>query len=195
MPSGDTAQATLYALFLFYHLQVHWAILFLPPCVAVARVFYHCHWFGDTMGGALAGSLGFGLSVLAVWSLGFWFIINNQHFHRFPQSKHSTNLCSLQLTSSLVHQHFESAFQCIQCSHSCTWSTWRSPSSSLLYASLFAFYFLYTPTYASKSSFSRASLNLRISLDAIYLVSIFTSSSGFMNPCNKFCRNSLFGGF
>ena len=71
MPSGDTAQATLYALFLFYHLQVHWAILFLPPCVAVARVFYHCHWFGDTMGGALAGSLGFGLSVLAVWSLGF----------------------------------------------------------------------------------------------------------------------------
>src|SRR5688572_291795 len=64
MPSGDTAQAALFAFFLKYefpdlYLQLGgnsfaWKWISL---VAFARVFHHCHFFGDTIIGALLGYL------------------------------------------------------------------------------------------------------------------------------------------
>ena len=53
-PSGDTTHATLFSFFLLFHFgNPYWTII--VPCVAFARVFYQCHWFGDTLGGACAG--------------------------------------------------------------------------------------------------------------------------------------------
>ena len=69
MPSGDTAQATLYACFLVAHLHVHWSVLFIILLVAFARVFYYCDWIGDTMAGALCGVLSLILSVFFQWAI------------------------------------------------------------------------------------------------------------------------------
>ena len=54
MPSGDSVQAAHFALYNGLALQQPW-LLAIVPCVAFARVYYHCHWVGDTVVGALCG--------------------------------------------------------------------------------------------------------------------------------------------
>jgi len=48
MPSGDTAQAAIYAAVLsaFLGHRGWWLLL---PAGAFGRVWYHCHWIGDTL--------------------------------------------------------------------------------------------------------------------------------------------------
>lgn len=62
MPSGDTAQAALLVFFIKYNFVELYTILGewqfalkLITLVAFGRVFYHCHFFGDTIAGALLG--------------------------------------------------------------------------------------------------------------------------------------------
>jgi membrane-associated phospholipid phosphatase len=55
MPSGDTAQSALWAGFIWIHFNYPPIFLFIIPLVAFARVYYMCHWIGDTMIGALFG--------------------------------------------------------------------------------------------------------------------------------------------
>jgi membrane-associated phospholipid phosphatase len=61
-PSGDTAQAALFAFFIKYnfeHIFVQlggdFFIIKFITLVAFARVFHHCHYFGDTIAGGLLG--------------------------------------------------------------------------------------------------------------------------------------------
>ena len=55
MPSGDTSAAAVFCL-------INMAIMDLPamyivlPLVALGRVYYQCHWFGDTIIGAIVGT-------------------------------------------------------------------------------------------------------------------------------------------
>ena len=62
MPSGDTAQAALLVFFIKYNFVEMYMMLGnwqfaakLITLVAFGRVFYHCHYFGDTIMGALLG--------------------------------------------------------------------------------------------------------------------------------------------
>lgn len=54
MPSGDSAAAADFCLFIStaFGLQSIWIIV---PLVCCGRVFYFCHWFGDTFMGVLLG--------------------------------------------------------------------------------------------------------------------------------------------
>eukprot|EP00392_Amoebophrya_sp_AT5.2_P010230 g10283.t1 len=56
-PSGDTAQAANFGLFMFVFGGYVSGICVLLPLVAFARVFYVCHWIEDTIGGCLVGTL------------------------------------------------------------------------------------------------------------------------------------------
>lgn len=79
MPSGDTAQAAMWCtLFYCYYYTTSvdpstlpffaphtpWFFL-LVPLTAAGRVYYCCHWWGDTVGGATLGAS----AALAVWSV------------------------------------------------------------------------------------------------------------------------------
>ena len=62
MPSGDTTQAAVFVGFCaynlpnFYHFMGGSSFAFKHIClVASARVFYHCHYIGDTVVGGLLG--------------------------------------------------------------------------------------------------------------------------------------------
>lgn len=54
MPSGDAAQAALWALLLVRNGHSP-LLLLLPPLTCVGRVVYGCHWLGDVVAGALVG--------------------------------------------------------------------------------------------------------------------------------------------
>jgi len=56
MPSGDTIQAAqiAFALFLFYDT---YSVLLLIPLVAYGRVYFRCHWIGDTIVATILGVL------------------------------------------------------------------------------------------------------------------------------------------
>ena len=62
MPSGDAAQAALFAFFIVYHFpylylslgSASFLIKFIV-LVSIGRVFHHCHYFGDTIVGAFIG--------------------------------------------------------------------------------------------------------------------------------------------
>lgn len=71
MPSGDTAQATLFAFYILFVLNITAWPMFIVPLVASARVFYHCHWIGDTFGGFFAGVIG------AMFGFGLDFILSH----------------------------------------------------------------------------------------------------------------------
>ena len=71
MPSGDTAQATLFAFYILFALNLTAWPLFIIPMVATARVFYQCHWIGDTFGGIFAGILG------AMFGVGFDYVVSH----------------------------------------------------------------------------------------------------------------------
>ena len=64
MPSGDTAQSAAYASFICFYLPGIFALLGgnflrirLICTVALARVFFHCHYIGDTIFGAFVGTV------------------------------------------------------------------------------------------------------------------------------------------
>eukprot|EP00347_Sterkiella_histriomuscorum_P013114 403365965 len=74
MPSGDVAQAALFAFFIKYHfvnlfvrLGGDYFILKFVALVSFARVFHHCHFFGDTIVGAMIGFyVAFGFQFLEI---------------------------------------------------------------------------------------------------------------------------------
>ena len=64
-PSGDTAQGGIFAFFIILNMPYivimipygHWLMAIWTFHVAFARVFFHCHYIGDTIGGVcIAGS-------------------------------------------------------------------------------------------------------------------------------------------
>ncbi len=62
MPSGDTTQAAIFVGFCAYNLPNFYQFMGGPSfafkhicLVAAARVFYHCHYIGDTVVGAFVG--------------------------------------------------------------------------------------------------------------------------------------------
>jgi len=56
MPSGDAAAAALFC-FLFCSMLNMPAVYLLLPLVMLGRVYYHCHWLGDTFIGVAVGTL------------------------------------------------------------------------------------------------------------------------------------------
>ena len=56
MPSGDTSAAGVLCFIVVYTVQLP-AIYFILPLVALGRVYYQCHWFGDTIIGTIIGTL------------------------------------------------------------------------------------------------------------------------------------------
>ena len=54
MPSGDSAAATTFCWFIYSTLNMP-AIFVIVPLVMAGRVFYFCHWIGDTIMGVLLG--------------------------------------------------------------------------------------------------------------------------------------------
>jgi len=56
MPSGDSAACALCCYILAHQMKVH-TIYFILPMVCLGRVYYHCHWIGDTIVGSLIGTL------------------------------------------------------------------------------------------------------------------------------------------
>ena len=60
-PSGDAAQASLFVFFIAFNFPYFaldiggLTMLKFIAMVAIGRVFHHCHYFGDTIGGALIG--------------------------------------------------------------------------------------------------------------------------------------------
>lgn len=54
MPSGDTTQAANWCVltYLFYE---SYTSLMIIPLVALSRVYYRCHWIGDTIIGTIIG--------------------------------------------------------------------------------------------------------------------------------------------
>lgn len=69
MPSGDSAQAALWSTLLYSWSGGDARVLLLLPAVMFGRVYFRCHWVGDTMVGSvlggLAGALVLSLSHLA----------------------------------------------------------------------------------------------------------------------------------
>ena len=55
MPSGDSSAAALFC-FEYCFMMGLPAVYLLLPLVMCGRVYYHCHWFGDTIIGALVGT-------------------------------------------------------------------------------------------------------------------------------------------
>ena len=55
MPSGDTSAAAVFCFVLTNLMQMPWIYLVLP-LVAMGRVYYQCHWFGDTIIGSIVGT-------------------------------------------------------------------------------------------------------------------------------------------
>jgi membrane-associated phospholipid phosphatase len=56
MPSGDAAAAAVFC-FLYAVLMQLPETYFILPMVCLGRVYYQCHWFGDTIVGTLIGTL------------------------------------------------------------------------------------------------------------------------------------------
>jgi len=74
MPSGDTAQSAIFVTFLSFYLPAFWQFLGGTKfsikwvmCIAFARIFYHCHYVGDTIiGAALGASVAFVLHSMGI---------------------------------------------------------------------------------------------------------------------------------
>jgi hypothetical protein len=55
MPSGDASAAALFCFMFFVVLDLKF-VYFILPLVMCGRVYYHCHWFGDTIVGVAVGT-------------------------------------------------------------------------------------------------------------------------------------------
>ena len=69
MPSGDAAAAALFC-YLYYSMLKLPAVYLILPLVMLGRVYYHCHWFGDTIVGVLIGTF-WGIIAYAKFALLF----------------------------------------------------------------------------------------------------------------------------
>ena len=54
MPSGDSLQAGIFAMILFYYYRLYFGF-FLIPFVMTSRVYFYCHYWMDTIIGAILG--------------------------------------------------------------------------------------------------------------------------------------------
>ena len=68
MPSGDSMQAANFAVITLFYFNLSFCGFFLLPFVMFARIFYFCHYFFDTLIGALVGG---GVSLGLVFPLKF----------------------------------------------------------------------------------------------------------------------------
>ena len=68
LPSGDTAQASTFAFFIMFNYGNPF-FLYIIPTVAYGRIYYQCHWIGDTIAGAFLGLLGAFISHMIVPNL------------------------------------------------------------------------------------------------------------------------------
>jgi membrane-associated phospholipid phosphatase len=55
MPSGDSAQGALWVIITMLFFQTY-SILLVIPMVCFGRVYFRCHWIGDTLVGTLIGA-------------------------------------------------------------------------------------------------------------------------------------------
>ncbi len=55
MPSGDSSAAAVFCCLVAFELGMP-LIYILMPLVMLGRVYYQCHWLGDTLIGLLVGS-------------------------------------------------------------------------------------------------------------------------------------------
>jgi membrane-associated phospholipid phosphatase len=55
MPSGDSAQGALWAVLTLAFFKSNLSMLMIP-LVAFGRVYFRCHWIGDTLIGSLIGA-------------------------------------------------------------------------------------------------------------------------------------------
>lgn len=55
MPSGDSAAAAVFCVIIGMEMHMPWVFLSLP-LVMLGRVYYQCHWLGDTVIGACVGT-------------------------------------------------------------------------------------------------------------------------------------------
>ena len=55
MPSGDSAAAACFCFTYAAVMQLH-AVYICLPFVCLGRVYYQCHWLGDTIMGSLIGT-------------------------------------------------------------------------------------------------------------------------------------------
>ena len=68
MPSGDAGAAAVFCLLVSVEMGMH-SVWLLMPLVMLGRVYYQCHWIGDTVVGLIIGA--------------FWASILVQHFDSF----------------------------------------------------------------------------------------------------------------
>ncbi len=54
MPSGDTSQGALWCALTMFFFDSNFTI-YLIPIIAYGRVYFRCHWIGDTIAGAFLG--------------------------------------------------------------------------------------------------------------------------------------------
>ena len=67
MPSGDSAACALFCYLMAVQMRVQ-AIYLILPLVCLGRVYYHCHWIGDTIVGSIIGTLWGVLGCGVFWS-------------------------------------------------------------------------------------------------------------------------------
>lgn len=68
MPSGDTSAAAVFCALVTIEMGMPY-IYILMPFVMLGRVYYQCHWIGDTIVGLLVGS--------------FWGLVGATNFYAF----------------------------------------------------------------------------------------------------------------
>ena len=56
LPSGDSAACALMC-FLYAHCLHIYVIYLILPLVCMGRIYYHCHWIGDTVLGSAVGTI------------------------------------------------------------------------------------------------------------------------------------------
>ena len=54
MPSGDSAAGAVFCTLIAFEMDCPWIFVVLPLVMA-GRIYYHCHWLGDTLAGASIG--------------------------------------------------------------------------------------------------------------------------------------------
>ncbi len=91
MPSGDSAQGALWVVITMLFFQSY-VILLVIPMVCLGRVYFRCHWIGDTLVGALIGA---GFAVIGFLTFSKFADVLIYFFPGFidflsPQASHST---------------------------------------------------------------------------------------------------------